>query len=198
VWQGRATTRIQVVVTSFGYLHDSAPRADVTVDVRQHLRDPHTDPTLRVLTGKDFPVRRKVLSTPGALDLIVVLTDAVLALLPPADKAGRLVTLAIGCAGGRHRSVVIADSIAERLSIRGIGVEATHRDINKDIIEAMREARVRAEELVLGDVHPTFGACDEIRRDPGSPGVIGIGWENAQLVWQAIGALFTIRESESK
>ncbi len=106
---------VEVLVTSFGYLHDGAPKADVLVDVRDHLRDPHTDPAFRALTGHDTAVMERVLATPGAgalIDALVVAAAA--ALLPGACKTGRLVRVAIGCVGGRHRSVVIADAVAAR------------------------------------------------------------------------------------
>ena len=116
---------VAVLVTSFGYLH-STPRADVLVDVREHLRDPHVDPAFRALTGHDTAVMERVLSTPGASALIDALVAAAAALLPGARRTGRLVRVAIGCAGGRHRSVVIADAVAARLALAGWGTEAEH------------------------------------------------------------------------
>lgn len=124
----------EVVVTSFGYLHAPAPPADIVVDVRHHLRDPHVDPTFRELTGQDAAVWHRVLGTPGATGLVDGLTVAVRALLPAARTAGRLITVAIGCAGGRHRSVVLADSLAERLAMAGVGAEAEHRDIDRPVV----------------------------------------------------------------
>ena len=114
---------VVVLVTSFGYLH-STPRADVLVDVREHLRDPHVDPAFRELTGHDTAVMERVLATPGAGALIDALVAAAAALLPGACKTGRLVRVAIGCAGGRHRSVVIANAVAARLALAGWGTEA--------------------------------------------------------------------------
>lgn len=125
---------ISVVITSFGYLHDPAPAADITVDVRRHLRDPHVDPTFRELTGTDSAVWDRVLSTPGAVDLVAGITAAVVALMPAARIDGRLVRVAVGCAGGRHRSVVLAESICDRLGVSGWEAEVEHRDIHRPVV----------------------------------------------------------------
>lgn len=98
---------IQVVVTSFGYLHGDPPKADIVVDVRNYLLDPHVDPAFRALTGHDTAVMERVLAIPGAQGLIDALVAAAAALLPGACNTGRLVQIAVSCAGGRHRSVVI-------------------------------------------------------------------------------------------
>ena len=126
---------IQVVVTSFGYLHGDPPKADLTVDVRHHLRDPHLDPAMREMTGLDVAVIEQVLSTPGANGLIDALVAAASALLPAACRAGWLVTVAIGCAGGRHRSVVLADAVRARLSLAGWGAETEHLHIGEAVVE---------------------------------------------------------------
>lgn len=127
---------VQVVITSFGYRHlrDKRPRADIVVDVREHLRDPHIDPRLRALTGHDLPVIERVLRTPGAQGLIASLVAAAVALLPAACRTGRLVSVAIGCAGGRHRSVVIADTVATRLARLGWGAEAEHLHLSLPVV----------------------------------------------------------------
>jgi P-loop ATPase protein family len=69
------------LITSFGYRHGPAPAADLTVDVRQHLHDPHVDPSFRELTGHDAAGRARVLATPGAHGLIEGVTAATGALL---------------------------------------------------------------------------------------------------------------------
>ncbi|MGW3114434.1 RapZ C-terminal domain-containing protein [Streptomyces sp. NPDC001091] len=127
---------IQVVVTSFGYGHSPAPEADITLDTRRHLRNPHHDPAMRDLTGLDSAVRQHVLTTPGARHLIT--NTAVMAqilLTDVADARQRLVTVAVGCVGGRHRSVAIAEEIAVSLRSLGVGVEVEHRDIDKPVIQ---------------------------------------------------------------
>lgn len=123
-----------VVITSFGYLHGPPDGADIAVDVRRHFHDPHISPRLRGLTGQDHEVREHVLATPGALGFIEGVTVAATALLHPARTTGRPVRIAIGCSGGRHRSVVLADAIADRLAARGWRPEAEHRDVGKPVV----------------------------------------------------------------
>jgi RNase adapter protein RapZ len=122
-------------VTSFGYLHGPAPYADITIDVRTHLRDPDIDPCVRELTGRDAVVRARVLAIPGARGLIDGVTTAIRALLATPGGPGRQpVRVAIGCAGGRHRSVVIADDIAARLALAGWETTTTHLDIHRPVL----------------------------------------------------------------
>lgn len=125
---------VAVHVTSFGYLHGQAPTADITVDVRDHLRDPHVDPGFRELTGLDPAVTERVLGTSGADELVDAIAAAVAAVAPAARLNGRLVQVAIGCSGGRHRSVVLADSVAARVTLFGWTAEVEHRDINKPVV----------------------------------------------------------------
>jgi len=125
---------VEVLVTSFGHLLSAPPRADLLVDVRDHLRDPRTDPAFRALTGHDPVVVERVLTTPGADALIVALVTAAAALLPAACRTGCLVRVVVGCAGGRHRSVVIADAVAARLALAGWGTEAEHLHIGEPVV----------------------------------------------------------------
>ncbi|WP_371781714.1 RapZ C-terminal domain-containing protein [Streptosporangium subroseum] len=132
-------------VASFGYGHAAAPVADLTLDTRRHLRNPHRDPAMRYLTGLDDVVRRHVLDTPGAGNQIKhavafvrdLLAD--LANLPDvADAPPRLVAVAVGCVGGRHRSVALAEAIAAQLHAHGVAVEVSHRDKDKGVIQPTR------------------------------------------------------------
>lgn len=123
-----------VVITSFSYLHSPAPYADITVDVRTHLRDPHIDLRVRELTGRDALVRARVLATPGTRGLIDGVTTTVKALLLGPGSGQRPVRVAIGCAGGRHRSVVLADDIAARLALAGWETATTHLDIHRPVV----------------------------------------------------------------
>jgi RNase adaptor protein for sRNA GlmZ degradation len=122
-----------VTVTSFGYGHSNPPEADLTVDARRLLRNPHHDPAMRYLTGLDAPVRDHVLATPGARNLIANIAAAAAALL--ADTGARQVTLAVGCVGGRHRSVVLAASIADALRGAGLSIRLEHRDVHRPVIQ---------------------------------------------------------------
>ena len=120
-----------VTITSFGYGHAPAPEADLTVDARRLLHDPHVDPAMREMTGLDETVRRHVLATRGAKAWVEHETAAVRALLV---HVGRPVTVAFGCAGGRHRSVVMASECARLLSAVGFDVVVEHRDVTKPVI----------------------------------------------------------------
>jgi len=124
-----------VGVVSFGYRHlaGAPPQADLTVDVREQLRDPHVDPAFRMLTGRDAAVVERVLTTPGAAGLLEALVGAVVAVAPGAWAAGRWVRVAIGCAGGRHRSVVLADALAARVTAAGWGVEVAHLHVREPV-----------------------------------------------------------------
>jgi hypothetical protein len=86
----------QVTITSFGYGHSLPPEADVTVDARRLLLDPHVDPAMREMTGLDETVRRHVLATRGAKAWVEHEAASVRALLA---HVGRSVTVAFGCAG---------------------------------------------------------------------------------------------------
>lgn len=134
---------IQIVCVSFGYRHGPPPTADVTVDVREHLRDPHVDPAMRGLTGRDMRVAHRVLTTPGAADLAGRLADVMHGLAELADRRHRYVTLAVGCAGGRHRSVALAEYVAGVLQAAGWGVEVEHRDIGLPVLPAAARQALR-------------------------------------------------------
>lgn len=99
-------------IVSFGYLHgplldeNGGPLpVDLMVDLRRHFRDPHVDPALRQLTALDDAVRTAVRNTAGITDLVATLTGAVLAYRSGPSAHRHPVTVATGCAGGRHRSV---------------------------------------------------------------------------------------------
>ena len=124
----------EVLISSFSYLHGPAPETDITVDVRRHLRDPHIDPGLRQLTGHDTAVRTHVLATAGASGLIEGVVTAAMALLAGARATGGLVRVAVGCAGGRHRSVVLVEEIAQRLALAGWGVRIEHLHLHKAVV----------------------------------------------------------------
>lgn len=122
-----------IQITSFGYGHSPAPTADVTIDARRHLRNPHHDPAMRQLTGLDEAVRQHVLATPGAASIIQH-TAAAAQDLAYAVPDGQI-TLALGCSGGRHRSVALACEIADVLRTHGLQVDLIHRDITKPVIQ---------------------------------------------------------------
>jgi UPF0042 nucleotide-binding protein len=122
---------MQTRVVSFGYKHGLPVDVDVVLDCR-FLPNPHWVESLRPLAGTDVAVRDHVLGQPAAGEFLSRL-DGMLDLLLPAYVAeGKAyLTLAFGCTGGRHRSVVIADAVAERLRARGLDPVVQHRDVGK-------------------------------------------------------------------
>ncbi|MCL2581009.1 MAG: ATPase [Streptosporangiales bacterium] len=123
----------RIIVVSFGYLHADPPAAHVVVDVREHLRDPHAVAGLRHLDAASPRVRRAVMTTPGAVALAASVTGAAQALL--SGPGGGPVIIAYGCAGGRHRSAVLAGETARMLGKRGIPAAVIHRDIARPVVD---------------------------------------------------------------
>ncbi|MGV9521031.1 RapZ C-terminal domain-containing protein [Streptomyces griseus] len=123
----------EVEIVSFGYLHGEPPAAHLTIDLRHHFRDPHVRPELRYMTADDAPVRAAVLATPGITALVDATAAAVDAFASgPTDG---VVTVADGCAGGRHRAPTFARALAERLTAAGHRVTVQHRDIAKAVVQ---------------------------------------------------------------
>ncbi len=122
---------LQIRVSSFGYKHGVPLDVDLVFDCR-FLPNPHWQPELRPLTGLDDPVREWVLSRPQAESFVERYSDLVADLLPAYASEGRaFLSIAMGCTGGRHRSVAIAEEIAARLREHGHDVPVTHRDIGR-------------------------------------------------------------------
>jgi UPF0042 nucleotide-binding protein len=121
-----------VEIVSFGFLHDPAPEADVVLDLRRAFRDPHVDPRMRELTGRDRLVQRTVLRTSGIRRLLKATVRQVQAY--SAGPSAERIVIGSGCAGGRHRSVVVADQLARRLRRRGHTVTVTHRDLHRPVV----------------------------------------------------------------
>lgn len=121
-----------VRIISFGFLHGPAPEADVILDLRRAFRDPHIDPRMRELTGRDLLVQRAVLRTAGVRALLGATVRQVQAYAkgPSVDR----IVIGSACAGGRHRSVVVADQLARRLRRRGHTVTVTHRDLDEPVV----------------------------------------------------------------
>jgi len=136
---------IAVVIHSFGYLHGDMPTGDgLLVDLRTALRNPHHDPAVRYLTGTDPVVRDHVLTTPGATAILRSIVHRVAALLDGyANRHGEHVAVFIGCQGGRHRSVAVAEEAADRLRQAGIGVEVTHHHVDRPVIGRTSTAPAR-------------------------------------------------------
>jgi UPF0042 nucleotide-binding protein len=130
---GEASTRTRVTVLSFGYKYGLPMDADLVIDVR-FLPNPFWIPELRDLTGLDRAVRNYVLSQEGAAEFL----DRYLELLRLIGggyrrEGKRYLTLAVGCTGGKHRSVAISEALAARLAGEdGITVKVVHRDMGRE------------------------------------------------------------------
>jgi UPF0042 nucleotide-binding protein len=122
---------MDVNVVSFGFKHGLPLDADLVFDCR-FLPNPHWVPELRRLSGLDAPVRDYVLATPDAKSLLERLTELLELVLPAYGREGKsYLSVAVGCTGGQHRSVVIAEEIASIM--RGLGMSPTvhHRDLGR-------------------------------------------------------------------
>ncbi len=121
--------RLQIAVESFGFKHGLPIDADIVMDVR-FLPNPHWDEHLRPLTGHDPAVRDFVLERAESSDFLDRFGDLLLAVLPAYESEGKFyLTIAVGCTGGRHRSVAVAEELAERIRAKGFAVAVSHRDI---------------------------------------------------------------------
>ena len=124
--------RLAVTFLTFGFKHGTPRDADLTFDVR-FLPNPHYEAELRELTGQDEAVRRYVEESDGIGDFYERLTPLLDYLLPAYEQEGKAhLTVGIGCTGGRHRSVVIAEHLADVYAARGdLLVDVVHRDVDK-------------------------------------------------------------------
>ena len=120
---------LTVFVTSFGFKRGIPREADLVFDVR-FLVNPHYDPALRPLTGRDAPVAEYIADDPDFERFFNGLAGLLLPLLPRYAAEGKsYLTIAVGCTGGRHRSVFVAERLAQRLEAEGQPVQLRHRDL---------------------------------------------------------------------
>src|SRR3977135_797343 len=111
---------LQVSVVSFGYKHGLPLDVDMVFDCR-FLPNPHWVDDLRPLTGRDEPVREFVLGQPDAQEFLTRVDSMFDLLLPAFVNEGKsYLRIAVGCTGGRHRSVVIAEELGRLLRIRNL------------------------------------------------------------------------------
>ncbi|MEQ8349072.1 MAG: RapZ family nucleotide-binding protein [Sneathiellaceae bacterium] len=121
-------TPMTVVLTSFSFRRGLPREADLVFDVR-FLRNPHYDPALQPRTGDDPEVGAYIAADPGFPPFFEQLSGMLRLLLPRYAAEGKqYLTIAIGCTGGRHRSVFTARSLADLLASDGIQVTLRHRD----------------------------------------------------------------------
>jgi RNase adapter protein RapZ len=127
--EGPLDRPMRVAVTSFGFKHGVPRDADLVFDVR-FLPNPHWVPELRGLRGTDREVADYVFGNPDADDFVARTEDMLEFLLPRFRSEGKsYLTIAIGCTGGHHRSVAIAERLGGWLEEREVSVSVRHRDV---------------------------------------------------------------------
>lgn len=123
-----ATRQLRVDVISFGFKRGTPRVVDLLLDVR-FLPNPHWIPELRPLTGHDAKVRDHVLSSEDSQEFIARTMELLRFLLPRYEAEGKAyLTIGIGCTGGRHRSVAIAEELTRLLNEAGFSANVSHRD----------------------------------------------------------------------
>ena len=127
---------IRINVLSFGYKYGIPVDSDLVLDCR-FIPNPHWIPELRPLTGLTTEVSNKVLTSEGVADFVKSYVGVIRQMMPGYLREGKkYVTIAIGCTGGKHRSVAIAEEIAKQLSADKSAIEisahATHRDVGRE------------------------------------------------------------------
>jgi UPF0042 nucleotide-binding protein len=130
---GREQSKIMVYVASFGYRYGVPGDSDLVFDVR-FLPNPNYIPQFKKLSGRHPSVARYIRSFPQTTEFIQRISDLLVYLIPHYIREGKsYLTIAFGCTGGQHRSVMIADEIRRRLARSGFKVKVTHRDIIKSV-----------------------------------------------------------------
>ena len=125
-------TAIRVTVVSFGFKYGLPVDADLVVDCR-FLPNPHWVPELAPLTGRDPSVRDYVLGQPGAAEFLRAYLEALEITLSGYERSGKhFITVAVGCTGGKHRSVAISEEIGARLAANWPEVQVSHRDLGRE------------------------------------------------------------------
>ena len=129
---GDDTQRLRATIVSFGFKYGIPVDADMVADMR-FLPNPHWDPALRPMSGLDEPVRRAVLTRPEAIGFLDRYEDLLAALTGNFVAEGkRFLTIALGCTGGRHRSVAMAEALADRLDSYAVERMVVHRDLGRE------------------------------------------------------------------
>lgn len=129
-FKGEAPKRQTILVSliSFGFKNGVPEDADLVFDVR-FLPNPHFVPELRPFTGKDQEVAKYIRSFPQTKEFIQRVSDLLVYLLPHYIEEGKAyLTIAFGCTGGQHRSVMMAEDIGKHLAEAGYRVKVSHRD----------------------------------------------------------------------
>ncbi|WP_027358714.1 RNase adapter RapZ [Desulforegula conservatrix] len=126
------TDLLQISILSFGFKYGLPQGIDLLMDVR-FLSNPYFVAELKDFSGKDEEVRNFVLNSPETLTFMKKYTDMLDYLIPLYKREGKVyLTIAIGCTGGRHRSVAVADEIAKHIREYSAQVYVTHRDLDRE------------------------------------------------------------------
>ena len=132
--QNAEYSNFNITLLSFGFKYGIPNDADLVFDVR-FLPNPYYLPELRPLTGNDKEIQNYVMNAPEALEFLNKLTDMLAFLVPNYIKEGKYrLVVAVGCTGGKHRSVTVANQLMDRLSELPYSLRLEHRDIEKDAI----------------------------------------------------------------
>jgi UPF0042 nucleotide-binding protein len=127
----RDESKIMIYVTSFGYRNGVPPDSDLVFDVR-FLPNPNYIPRFKNLTGRHPSVARYIRSFPQTVEFVQRISDLLIYLLPHYIQEGKsYLTIAFGCTGGQHRSVMMAEQIRNYLAQAGFKAKVNHRDIVK-------------------------------------------------------------------
>ncbi|GAG28094.1 unnamed protein product, partial [marine sediment metagenome] len=127
----KASREMKLSIVSFGYKYGLPLDADLVMDVR-FLPNPNYIPGLKGKTGLNKPVINFLVKNPVTREFLKKYIEMINSLIPLYIREGKsYLTIAIGCTGGRHRSVFIADHIAKTLNSRGFRVSEFHRDMRK-------------------------------------------------------------------
>ncbi|WP_118795678.1 RNase adapter RapZ [Haemophilus haemolyticus] len=130
--RGNSEKELKIIVESFGFKYGIPLDADYVFDVR-FLPNPHWDPTLRPMTGLDAPVAEFLNSHTQVNEFIYLTRNYIDTWLPMLEKNNRsYLTIAIGCTGGKHRSVYIAQQLGEYFQAKGKIVQIQHKSLERN------------------------------------------------------------------
>ncbi len=130
--RGNSDKELKIIVESFGFKYGVPLDADYVFDVR-FLPNPHWDPTLRPMTGLDTPVAEFLNSHTQVNEFIYLTRNYIDTWLPMLEKNNRsYLTIAIGCTGGKHRSVYIAQQLGEYFQAKGKIVQIQHKSLERN------------------------------------------------------------------
>ncbi|MDH5187873.1 MAG: RNase adapter RapZ [Rhodospirillaceae bacterium] len=132
--ENSASDGLVVVLTSFAFPHGLPREADMVLDVR-FLQNPHYDQALRKLSGMDKAVQKFIENDPDFTDFMKNTKSLIKPLLPRFAAEGKsYLTIAIGCTGGRHRSVFVAECLGKWIGEEGLKAQVFHREIDNKLV----------------------------------------------------------------